>query len=275
MTGFSQISRLWSRTTKASYGLMTREMRSSLVSGLFFGSPAIVFLFQGHKLESKFVTLSMAHTIRLRSRQELTRTNNSQLAQPSNNACVQESGVQRCHQRVPPSQNTNKPGGWRYSISCAEQGECMRRVTIRIENTLRRATPGRSAQHLRRNQLPDVNTSRIAYLAVLFTNFTSNHFARLSASSRGCFLIHRDLKLSVWCDLSYRLKRPFWPANRKYQQILRECGAARHVCLAFFCIGVEQAFRYISFSDASCCCNKMREAVLRAVPLSSKIEEVV
>jgi hypothetical protein len=124
----------------------------------------------------------------------------------------------------------------------------MRRVTIRIENTLRRATPGRSAQHLRRNQLPDVNTSRIAYLAVLFTNFTSNHFARLSAYPRACFLIHRDLKLSLSCELSYRLKRPFWPVNRKYQQVLRSeriiAGQwlARHVCLAFFCIGVEQAF---------------------------------
>jgi hypothetical protein len=124
MTGFSQMSRLWSRTTKASYGLMTREMRSSLVSGLFFGSPALVFLFQGHKLESKFVTLSMAHTIRLRSRQELTCANNLQLAQPPNNACVQESGIQRCHQRVPPSQNTNKPGRIRYLLR-SEESACV------------------------------------------------------------------------------------------------------------------------------------------------------
>ena len=123
----------------------------------------------------------------------------------------------------------------------------MRRVTIRIENTLRRATPGRSAQHLRRNQLPDVNTSRIAYLAVLFTNFNSNHFARLSAYPRACFLIHRNLKLTLSCELCHnRLKRPFWPVNRKYQQVLRELlrGSGSRVMFVshFFCIAVEQAF---------------------------------
>jgi len=244
MTGFSQMSRLWSRTTKASYGLMTREMRSSLVSGLFFGSPALVFLFQGHKLESKFVTLSMAHTIRLRSRQELTCANNSQLAQPPNNACVQESGIQRCHQRLPPSQNTNKPGRIRYLVRSEESACVAWRFGLKIHSVAPLLGAARSiCAEISCPTSTQAELRTWPYYLLILTAIISPAWVLIHA------LVFWFTEIWNWVyrvSCHNRLKRPFWPVNRKYQQVLRELlrGSGSRVMFVshFFCIAVEQAF---------------------------------